>query len=274
VGAIRFPCAEARRAGFRALAEHYDGRVEKPAKALPVTILQSGLRMCRTGPSSDSSVRRPGSQDGVSQHATTFFFSAVFREKNCHLLIQAYEKLQTPVKLVFAGGSSHSDAYAGELRNRQNENIRFLDWVSGDALDELLTNAMLFVLPSDIEGLSLALLDALGAGVCVLTSDIAENCELVEGAGFTFKRGDVNDLERTLRWLIADSSARLMAAEKAQQRVRENYLWPVIAKEVERSYWRTMGRQGVSVALPESPSSAEVGRLDLTMRHRTKKIGM
>jgi len=211
---------------------------------------------------------------GLTARNYILFLGRFSPEKNCHLLIQAYEKLQTPVKLVFAGSSSHSDAYAGELRNRQNENIRFLDWVSGDALDELLTNAMLFVLPSDIEGLSLALLDALGAGVCVLTSDVAENCELVEGAGFTFKRGDVNDLERTLRWLIADSSARLMAAEKAQQRVRENYLWPVIAKEVERSYWRTMGRQGVSVALPESPSSAEVGRLDLTMRHRTKKIGM
>jgi len=114
--------------------------------------------------------------------------------------------------------------------------MRFLDWVAGDALDELLTNAMLFVLPSDIEGLSLALLDAMGAGVCVLTSDIAENCELVEGAGFTFKRGDVNDLERMLRWLISDSSARLMAAAKAQQRVREHYLWPGIAVEVERAY--------------------------------------
>ena len=118
---------------------------------------------------------------------------------------------------------------------------------------------MLFVLPSDIEGLSLALLDAMGAGVCVLTSDIAENCELVEGAGFTFKRGDVNDLERMLRWLISDSSARLMAAGKAQERVREHYLWPVIAKEVERTYWRTMGRQDARVALPESPNSAQLG---------------
>jgi len=145
------------------------------------------------------------------------------------------------------------------LRTRQSDNIRFLDWVSGDALDELLTNAMLFVLPSDIEGLSLALLDAMGAGVCVLTSNIAENCELVEGAGFTFKRGDVNDLERMMRCLISDSSARLMAAGKAQERVREHYLWPVIAEEVERTYWRTMDRQDVSVALRQSPQSAEIG---------------
>src|SRR6267378_6998584 len=99
---------------------------------------------------------------------------------------------------------------------------------------------MLFVLPSDIEGLSLALLDAMGAGVCVLTSDIAENREVVEQAGFTFKRGDVDDLERMLRWLISDSSARSTSVAKAQLRVREHYLWPVIAKEAERTYWRTM----------------------------------
>jgi glycosyltransferase involved in cell wall biosynthesis len=196
---------------------------------------------------------------GLTAGNYILFLGRFSPEKNCHLLIQAYEKLRTPVKLVLAGGSSHSDAYAGELCNRQNENIRFLDWVSGDTLDELLTNAMLFVLPSDIEGLSLALLDAMGAGVCVLTSDIAENCELVEGAGFTFKRGDVNDLERMMRWLISDSSARLMAAAKAQERVREHYLWPVIAKEVERTYFRTMGRQAIGAALPESPSAAELG---------------
>ena len=48
---------------------------------------------------------------------------------------------------------------------------------------------MLFVLPSDLEGLSLALLDAMGAGLCVLASDIPENREAVEDAGFTFRQG-------------------------------------------------------------------------------------
>jgi glycosyltransferase involved in cell wall biosynthesis len=203
---------------------------------------------------------------GLTADNYILFLGRFSPEKNCHLLIEAYERIQTPVKLVFAGGSSHSDWYAGELRTRQSENVRFLDWVSGDALDELLTNAMLFVLPSDIEGLSLALLDAMGAGVCVLTSDIAENSELVEGAGVTFKRGDVNDLERMMRWLISDSSARFMAAAKAQERVREHYLWPLIAKEVERTYFRTMGREDVGAAPSESPSSAELGALRPGMR--------
>ncbi|HTE88347.1 MAG TPA: glycosyltransferase family 4 protein [Terriglobales bacterium] len=211
---------------------------------------------------------------GLTAGNYILFLGRFSPEKNCHLLIQAFEKIQTPVKLVLAGGSSHSDVYAGELRNRQSENILCLDWVSGDALDELLTNAMLFVLPSDIEGLSLALLDAMGAGVCVLTSDIAENCELVEGAGFTFKRGDVDDLERMLRWLISDPQARVEAAKRAQERVRKHYLWPVIAKQVELTYFRTMGAQDVRVAFPESPGFAELGAPRPDHADSTGDLGM
>ncbi len=81
---------------------------------------------------------------GLTTGNYILFLGRFSPEKNCHLLIEAFEKLQTSAKLVLAGGSSHSDAYAGQLRRRQDENIRFLDWVSGDALDELLTNAMLF----------------------------------------------------------------------------------------------------------------------------------
>ena len=244
------------------LQEHYHSRCRKQ-----VTYVPNGTIIRRRR----STSRLAGW--GLTAGNYILFLGRFSPEKNCHLLIQAYEKIQTPVKLVLAGGSSHSDAYAGELRNRQSGNILCLDWVSGDALDELLTNAMLFVLPSDIEGLSLALLDAMGAGVCVLTSDIAENCELVEGAGFTFKRGDVKDLERMLRWLLSDSQARAEAAKRAQQRVREHYLWPVIAKEVERAYFRTMGRQYVRLAFPESPISAELGAPDPTMPHRPAKFG-
>src|SRR5204862_5136033 len=115
------------------------------------------------------------SEWGLTTGKYILFLGRFSPEKNCHLLIQAYEKLQTAVKLVLAGGSSYSDAYAVELRTRQNQNIRFLDWVSGAALGEFLTNPMLLVLPSDIERLSPALLDAAGGGVCVLPSDIAEN---------------------------------------------------------------------------------------------------
>jgi glycosyltransferase involved in cell wall biosynthesis len=60
------------------------------------------------------------------------------------------------------------------LRRHESDRIRFLPWVSGTDLDELLSNVALFVLPSELEGVSLALLDAMAAGVCALTSDIPE----------------------------------------------------------------------------------------------------
>ena len=162
-------------------------------------------------------------------------------EKNCHLLIDAFEHLRTDMKLVLAGGSSHSDAYVENLRRHQSKQIRLLPWTSGADLEELLSHAALFVLPSDLEGLSLALLDAMAAGVCVLTSDIPENNEVVAGAGFTFHRGDQADLERMLDLLVRNPELRRQSANRAQKRIQSEYAWPVIARAIEKSYYELLG---------------------------------
>ena len=125
-------------------------------------------------------------QFGLAQGGYVLFAGRLSPEKNCDLLIDAFETLDTEMKLVFAGGSSHPDAYAAGLRNRQSDRIVFLDWLAGNALTEVLTNAAIFVMPSDIEGMSLAVLEAMGAGVCVLASDIPENREVIGDAGICF----------------------------------------------------------------------------------------
>jgi glycosyltransferase involved in cell wall biosynthesis len=178
---------------------------------------------------------------GLEPGRYILFLGRFSPEKGCHLLVEAYEKLDTEVKLVMAGASSYCDDYSRRLRTHAGERIKMLDWVSGDVLEELLTNAMVFVLPSDLEGLSLALLDAMGAGLCVLTSDVAENREAVEDAGFTFRRGDVADLADRLRFLLANQTVREAAGQAARRRVREQYQWPKIAAEVERVYFEMMG---------------------------------
>jgi glycosyltransferase involved in cell wall biosynthesis len=177
-------------------------------------------------------------------------------EKGCHLLVEAYERLGTDVKLVLAGASSYCDDYSRNLRGHASEKIKILDWVSGEALHELLTHAMLFVLPSDIEGLSLALLDAMGAGLCVLTSDVAENRETIDDAGFTFRRGDVADLADHLRFLIANPAVREAAGQAAKRHVREHYQWSDIATEIERVYFEMMGRK--PAAMPGKKPSGRV----------------
>jgi len=101
---------------------------------------------------------------GLEPGAYVLFLGRFSPEKNCHLLIEAFEQIDTPVKLVLAGGGRSSDPYSQELRRHASDRIVLLDYVAGNTFDELLTNAILFVLPSDLEGLSLALLEAIGRG--------------------------------------------------------------------------------------------------------------
>jgi glycosyltransferase involved in cell wall biosynthesis len=205
---------------------------------------------------------------GLEPAEYILFLGRFSPEKGCHVLVEAYKKLNTHVKLVMAGASSYCDDYSRQLQTHASEQIKMLDWVSGQDMDELITNAMIFVLPSELEGLSLALLDAMGAGLCVLTSDVPENREAVADAGFTFRRGDVSDLADRLRFLISNQTVRETAGLAAKRRIREHYQWPQIAAEVERVYIEAMGngpmnrtpkKPSVRVGRPISPTQSKTG---------------
>jgi glycosyltransferase involved in cell wall biosynthesis len=191
---------------------------------------------------------------GLNPGRYVLFLGRFSPEKGCHLLVDAFEQLGTDVQLVMAGASSYCDDYSRQLRTHASDRIRMLDSVSGEKLDELLTNAMIFVLPSDLEGLSLALLDAMGAGLCVLTSDVPENREVVDGAGFTFKRGDAGDLAERLKFLIANPAVREAAGKSAKRRIREQYMWNKIAADVEKVYFELLGWK-LKRAAPKKPSA-------------------
>jgi glycosyltransferase involved in cell wall biosynthesis len=217
----------------RVLEQHYHLRHAGAA----CDYVPNGTRI--RGPLKGALLRRLGLEPG----GYVLFTGRFSPEKNCHLLIEAFEKLDTPMTLVLAGGASHIDTYVGSLRRRQSERIKILDWLSGRDLEEMFTNAALFVLPSDVEGMSLALLDAMGASVCVLASDIPENLEAIGGAGFTFKSGDVDDLRSMLEVLLSNQDLRAHAGRLAQQRVRQNYLWDTVAAEISSVYYQVLGRQ-------------------------------
>lgn len=194
-------------------------------------------------------------QWGLDPGKYILFLGRFSPEKGCQLLLDAFARLESDVELVMAGASSYCDQYARRIRGQAGERIKILDWVSGEDLDELLTNAMIFVLPSDIEGLSLALLDAMGAGLCVVASDIPENREAIADAGFTFRQGDATDLADRLRFLIANPAVREAAGAVAKRRIREHYQWPKIAEEVERLYFQVMGWE-LPAAVPRKPSAS------------------
>jgi glycosyltransferase involved in cell wall biosynthesis len=206
---------------------------------------------------------------GLEPGKYVLFLGRFSPEKGCHLLVEAFEHLDTDVKLVMAGAGSYCDDYSRELRTHASDRIRMLDWVSGETLDELLTNAMIFVLPSDLEGLSLALLDAMGAGLCVLTSDVPENRELVDGAGFTFQRGNAADLTDCLRSLIASPALREAAGKVARTRIEEHYQWQQIAEDIESAYFEVLGWKPNPPAVRKQNQPAEVVLKDELTHLRT-----
>ena len=162
--------------------------------------------------------------------------------------------------------SCGDDEYSRELRTHASDRIRILERVSGETLDELVTNAMIFVLPSDLEGLSLALLDAMGAGLCVLTSDVPENRELVDGAGFTFQRGNAADLADRLRFLIANPSVREAAGRTARKRIEDHYQWQKIAEDIESAYLEILRKESGKVLKKKPSNTAAITGEDLPLR--------
>jgi glycosyltransferase involved in cell wall biosynthesis len=197
---------------------------------------------------------------GLEPGKYVLFLGRFSPEKGCHLLVEAFEQaleqIDPDVKLVMAGASSYCDEYSRELRTHAAERIRMLDWVSGEVLDELLTNAMIFVLPSDLEGLSLALLDAMGASLCALTSDVPENREVVDGAGFTFERGNAADLADRLRFLIANPAVRKAVGKAARKRVEQEYQWQRVAEGIERVYFQILGWELAPARKPNARAAA------------------
>ena len=99
------------------------------------------------------------------------------------------------------------------------------------------------------------MLDAMGAGLCVLASDVPENREVVAGAGFTFQRGSVADLSDRLRFLIANPEVRESAGRIARKRVEDHYQWQRIAEQIEAAYFEILGIPAkLSDKKPSTPS--------------------
>jgi len=102
----------------------------------------------------------------------------------------------------------------------------------------------------------------------VLTSDVPENREAIEDAGFTFRRGDVSDLTDRLRFLIANPAVREAAGLAAKSRIREQYQWSNIAAEIEREYFEMMGW-----SLTEIPVKKASGRVAAPAEPARRKVG-
>jgi len=210
------------------LRRYVRARYDKPAECLP-----NG--MARMTP------RDPGpllERHGLRARGYLLFASRLTPEKGCHDLIEAFNRSRTPLRLAIAGGHGDS-SYLARLRVQANpDRVRFLGHLQGAELAEAFSNAHTFVLPSYVEGMSIALLEAIAYRLPVLVSDIPENRLVVGDLPATFPVGDVDTLRRAID-TCTDGPDRRRNSRVPLERFHS---WDAIAAGYERVYLRAVHR--------------------------------
>ncbi len=137
---------------------------------------------------------------------------------------------------MLAGGSSYSDSYIESVKEMAWEDVLFLGKVDHETIQELLSNCYAFVLPSTIEGLSIALLEALSFGTCILTTSIPENLEVVGEAALVFPPEDVEALRERLRSILGSPELVRHHRELIAERARAWPDWDGVTDQTEELY--------------------------------------
>ena len=177
-------------------------------------------------------------QYGLKKDDYILFLGRLVPEKGVAYLIDAFKNVRTDKKLVIAGGSSDTAAFAQELKDRAAEDARilFTGFVQGRMLEELYSNAYVYVLPSDLEGMPLSLLEAMSYGNCCVTSDIEECAAVMEEYGATFPKGDVSALVETLQRLCDEPQLVDAYKQQTADYITGKYSWDDVTEKTLELY--------------------------------------
>lgn len=166
------------------------------------------------------------------------FLARLVPEKGLTYLIDAFRQVNTNKKLVIAGGSSDTDDFMQELikRAKGDDRIIFTGFVQGQMLEELYSNAYIYILPSDLEGMPLSLLEAMSYGNCCLVSDIAECTEVVEDKAVVFEKSNVEDLKRKIQELCDNPEMVQTYKKDAADFICKKYNWDEVVEKTLQLY--------------------------------------
>ncbi len=198
---------------------------------------------------------------GLQQGRYMLFLGRLVPEKRPELLVEAFSALK-PLgwKLVIAGGVSNTKSFTSELLEKiaNDRDIVFAGELRGNRLWEIVRGAGLFVLPSDIEGLPLAMLEAMQEGIPIVASDIPPHRQLIgDGRGILFEAGNLDSCIASLKKATSNSNEIQLAASKAQQYVKQNYSWDLITSQYLNLYSKTLNAPDSSTKLQSNVEKLE-----------------
>ena len=175
---------------------------------------------------------------GLKKNEYILFLGRLVPEKGLKYLIEAFKGVHTDKKLVIAGGTSDTLAYKLEIKElaKDDDRILFTGFVQGQLLEELYSNAYIYVLPSDLEGMPLSLLEAMSYGNCCLTSNINECADVVAEHGITFRKGNVQDLKEKIQMLCDNEGLVQHYKDDAAEYICSKFSWDEIVEKTLALY--------------------------------------
>ena len=177
---------------------------------------------------------------GLTKDSYILFLGRLVPEKGIRYLVEAFKNVKTEKKLVIAGGSSDTDSFMKELKElaKDDKRIIFTGFVQGQMLEELYSNAYIYTLPSDLEGMPLSLLEAMSYGNCCLVSDIQECTEVVEDKALIFKKSNVQDLQNKLQEACDRTEKVMELKQQAADYICKKYNWDDVVEGTLKLYRR------------------------------------
>ena len=177
-------------------------------------------------------------QYGLDKDEYILFLGRIVPEKGLRYLIEAFRGVRTDKKLVIAGGASDTEDFMNEIKElaKENDRIIFTGFVIGKMLEELYSNAYVYCLPSDLEGMPLSLLEAMSYGNCCLVSDIAECAEVIEDKAVVFEKSNVTALREKLQMLCDDRKIVERYKDTATEFICRKYSWDDVVRKTTELY--------------------------------------
>ncbi|NNE43326.1 MAG: glycosyltransferase, partial [Gemmatimonadetes bacterium] len=166
-----------------------------------------------------------GLRDGVP------VIGVIARRKSQDDLLRAVQSHQGPLEILFSG--IEEDAELAALRATLPEGVRVQCLGFRPDVAEISALLDVFVLPSGIEGFSLAILEAMARGLPCIATDAGGNREALDnGAGIIVPPGDPEALAKALARLLRDPDAARRMGAAARRRALDEF---DVARTVERT---------------------------------------
>ena len=185
---------------------------------------------------------------GLEPNKFLLFLNRLVPEKGVHFAIEAFrQQARNDIKLVIAGSAPTDDPYVKKLRKQAqgDERIIFTGYVSREEVHELYSNALLFLLPSELEGMPAVLLESMSHGCPVLVSDIQESLDVIEEGdqrhGFVHRNADVDDLASQLNLLLDDPDRITALRNPSREFVNRAYSWDRSVEMTHEVYKHVLG---------------------------------